>query len=58
MVEVKHITLSCPYAKCVYKAFVQAVVVDDPVTQKKIDIKAEQKILKELKRGHKDGEHD
>lgn len=54
---VKHITMTCPRAKCTIKAFVQVVTVEDAKTQEKIDKRARQKLRAALVLGHKEGKH-
>lgn len=58
MAEVKHITMTCPQPLCDGQAFVQVLVVDDLAKQAKIDALARSKLIKELKRLHKEGLHD
>lgn len=55
--KVKHITLTCPRAKCLTKAFVQVVTVEDAGIQEKIDKRAKQKLRAALVLGHKEGKH-
>lgn len=55
---VKHITLTCPVAKCKEKAFVQVIVQKSLSTQKRIDILATEKLKKQLTAWHKEGLHD
>lgn len=55
---VKHITATCPIAKCTERAFVQVIVFDDKETQKKVDRKARLKLKKTLTAWHEEGLHD
>lgn len=55
--SVKHITQTCPIAKCDTKAFVQVLVVDDANIQKRIDYRADLKLVNALRQAHKEGEH-
>lgn len=56
--EIKHITMTCPVAKCTEKAFVQVVVQKSLSTQKRIDTLAKQKLKDQLTAWHKEGLHD
>ena len=55
---VKHMTMTCPMAKCDHKAFVQVLVFPDKDKQKKVDAKARLKLKKQLTAWHKEGQHD
>lgn len=55
---VKHITATCPIAKCDEKAFVQVLVFKDADTQIKVDRKARLKLKKQLTAWHEEGLHD
>ncbi len=56
--EIKHITMTCPRAKCDIKAFVQVLIVPEKELQPKIDVRARQKLRAALVKGHKEGAHD
>jgi len=56
--SVKHITLTCPVAKCQEKAFVQVVVQKSLSMQRRIDIMAKAKLKEQLTAWHKEGLHD
>lgn len=58
MADVKHITMTCPVAKCDHQAFVQVVKFKDKEIQQKVDRKARAKIKKQLNQWHKEGRHD
>lgn len=55
--EVKHLTMKCPQAGCVAKAFVQVLVVPEKELQPKIDTRARYKLKKTLQQQHKEGLH-
>lgn len=54
---IKHITLTCPVAKCQEKAFVQVVVQKSLSTQRRIDTMAKAKLKEQLTAWHKEGLH-
>lgn len=54
---IKHITMTCPVAKCTEKAFVQVVVQKSLSTQKRIDTMAKAKLKDQLAAWHKEGLH-
>lgn len=56
--KVKHITMKCPQAKCLARAFVQVLVVPEKELQPKIDSRARQKLKDALNLAHEEGEHD
>lgn len=55
---VKHIQMDCPIKGCKSAAFVQVLVFDDAEKQAKVDALANKKLIKGLKKHHKEGLHD